>query len=55
MMWWTLYTEEILTSVVFKRRGGMVEVRGCLVLLVEDTGYFGKAITDGVGVFIAER
>ena len=28
------YTEERLTSVVLKRRGGRVEVRRCLVLLV---------------------
>ena len=44
MMWWTLYTEERLTSVVLKRRGGSVKVRGCFVLLVEDTSSFGKVV-----------
>ena len=29
---------------VFKRRGGMVKVRACLVLMVEDTSSFGKTI-----------
>ena len=53
MRWWTLYTEERLISVVLKKRGGMVEVRVCLVLLVEDTSSFGKGTT-GVGVFIAQ-
>ena len=42
--WWMLYTEERLISVVLKRRGGRVKVRGCLVLLVEDTSSFGKAV-----------
>ena len=31
MRWWTLYTEERLISVVLKRRGGRVKMRGCLV------------------------
>ena len=39
-----LYTEEILFSVVPKRRGRRVKVRGCLVQIVEDTSYFGKAV-----------
>ena len=39
-----LYTEERLISVVLKRRGGRVKVRGCLVLMVEDTCSFGKAV-----------
>ena len=39
-----LYTEERLISVVLKRRGGRVKVRGCLVLMVEDTSSFGKAV-----------
>ena len=39
-----LYTEERLISVVLKRRGGRVNVRGCLVLMVEDTSSFGKAV-----------
>ena len=39
-----LYTEEILISVVRKRRGGRVKVRGFLVLMVEDTSSFGKAV-----------
>ena len=39
-----LYTEEILISDVLKRRGGRVKVRGCLVLMVEDTSSFGKAV-----------
>ena len=43
-MWWTLNTEEILTSVVLKRRGERVKVRGCLVLLVEDPSSFSKAV-----------
>ena len=30
-------TEEMLTYVVLKRQGGRVEVRGCMLLLVEDT------------------
>ena len=38
------YTEEKLISAVFKRRGGRVKVRGCLVLMVEDTSSFGKAV-----------
>ena len=36
--------EEILTSVVLKRRDGRVEARGYLVLLVEDTSCFGRAV-----------
>ena len=44
MRWWTLYTEDRLISVVLKRRGGRVKVRVCLVLLVEDTSSFGKAV-----------
>ena len=43
-IWWRLYTEERLTSVVLKRRGGMVEVLGCLALLIEDTSSFDKAV-----------
>ena len=43
---------KIIITVVQKRRGGRLEVRRCLVLLVEDTSYFG---TSGVCVFIAER
>ena len=39
-----LYTEEGLISVVLKRQGGRVKVRGCLVLMVEDTSSFGKAV-----------
>ena len=39
-----LYTEERLISVVLKRRGGRVKVRGYLVLMVEDTSSFGKAV-----------
>ena len=39
-----IYTEERLISVVLKRRGGRVKVRGCLVLMVEDKSYFGKAV-----------
>ena len=39
-----LYTEERLISVVLKIRGGRVKVRGCLVLMVEDTSSFGKAV-----------
>ena len=39
-----LYTEEILISLVLKRRGGRVKVLGCLVLVVEDTNDFGKAV-----------
>ena len=39
-----VYTEERLISVVLKRRGGRVNVRGCLVLMVEDTSSFGKAV-----------
>ena len=38
-----LYTEEILIYVVLKRRGGRVKMRGCMVLMVEDTSSFGKA------------
>ena len=43
---WMLYTEEKerLISVVFKRRDGRVKVRGCMVLMVEDTSSFGKAV-----------
>ena len=44
MRWWTLYTEERLIYVVLKRRGGRVKVQGCLVLLVEDTSSFDKAV-----------
>ena len=29
-----------MISVVLKRRGGRVKVRGCLMLMVEDTSYF---------------
>ena len=39
-----IYTEERLISVVHKRRGGRVKVRGCLVLMLEDTSHFGKAV-----------
>ena len=39
-----LYTEERLISDVIKRRDGGVKVRGCLVLMVEDTSSFGKAV-----------
>ena len=39
-----LYTEERLISVVLNRRGGRVKVRGCWVLMVEDTNSFGKAV-----------
>ena len=39
-----LYTEERLISVVLKRRGGRVKVLECLVLMVEDTSSFGKAV-----------
>ena len=39
-----LYIEEKLISVVLKRRGGRVKVRGCLVLMVEDKSSFGKAV-----------
>ena len=39
-----LYTEERLISVVLRRRGGRVKVRGCLVLMVEDKSSFGKAV-----------
>ena len=53
-IWWMLYTEEILISVVLKRRGGRVKVRGCLVLMVEETSSFGKAVITA-GVFIADR
>ena len=42
--WWMLYTEGRLISVVLKRRDGRVKVRGCLVLMVEDTSSFGKAV-----------
>ena len=41
-----------------ERRGGRVKVRGCLVLMVEDTSSFGKAVIREllvVGVCIAER
>ena len=44
MRWWTLYTEKNNISVVLKRRGGRVKMRGCLVLLVDDTSSFGKAV-----------
>ena len=37
-------TEETMISVVLKSRGGRVKVRGCLVLMVEDTRSFGKAV-----------
>ena len=33
-----------LISVVLRRRGGRVKVRGCLVLMVDDTSSFGKAV-----------
>ena len=39
-----LNTEEILIYVVLKRLGGRMKVRGCLVLLIEDTSYFGKVV-----------
>ena len=39
MRCWTLYTEEILTSVVLKRRG-----ESARMLLVEDTSSFRKAV-----------
>ena len=32
------------SSVVLKRRGGRVKVRGCLVLMVEDTSSFVNAV-----------
>ena len=35
---------EVVIYVVLKRQGGRVKVRGCLVLLVEDTSSFGKAV-----------
>ena len=31
-------------DVVLRRGGSRVKVRGCLVLMVEDTSYFGKAV-----------
>ena len=36
-----------MISVVLKRRGGIVEVRGCLMLLVGNTSSFGKAVIMG--------
>ena len=39
-----LYTEERFISIVLKRRGGRVKVRGCLVIMVEDKSSFGKAV-----------
>ena len=47
-----LYTESRLISVVLKRRGGRVKVRGCLVLMVEDTSSFGKAVIRELLVFV---
>ena len=44
MRWWTPYKEKILISVVLKRQGGRVKVRGCLVLLIKDKSSFGKAV-----------
>ena len=50
--WWMLYTEERLISVVLKRRGGRVKVRGCLTLMVEDTSFFGKAVIRELPVLV---
>ena len=47
-----LYTDERFISVVLKRRGGRVKVRGCLVLMVEDTSSFGKAVTKELLVLV---
>ena len=47
-----LYTEVRLISEVLKRRGGGVKVRGCLVLMVEDTSSFGKAVIREVLVLV---
>ena len=52
MRWWTLYTEERLTYGVLKRRCGMLEVRGCLVLLVEDTRSFSSDVIRGLLVLV---
>ena len=53
--WWMLYTEERLISVVLKRRGGRMKLRGCLVIMVEDTIFFGMSVIRELLVFVAER